>query len=80
MVLLVGDMDVDLTDVDLSHVDNHVSTPNSLYFLPVIIKPKRFSNVNNCKQCKQVIITNDLYCKHFPVKIRYWSQKHINKP
>ena len=44
LVLLAGDMNVNLLDMECAHVKNYVCMLQSLQFLPTITKPTRFSN------------------------------------
>ena len=44
LVLLAGDMNINLLDMDCSRVQNYVNMLHSLHFLPAITKPTRFSN------------------------------------
>ena len=44
MVLLDGDIYVNLLDMDCSRVQNYVHMLHSFHFLPAITKPTRFSN------------------------------------
>ena len=47
LVLIVGDLNIDLTDLDSTPVNTCMNFLNSFHFLPIITKPTRFSSVDN---------------------------------
>ena len=44
MVIVAGDMNVDICDIECTQTENYLSLLHSLNFLPVITRPTRFSN------------------------------------
>ena len=46
LVLLTGDINVDLTDLNSNSTNNYINSLNSMHFLPIIDKPTRFSPAN----------------------------------
>ena len=46
-VVVAGDMNINLNNIDSIHVNNYVSCLNSSLFLPVITKPTRFPSGDN---------------------------------